>query len=177
MGEMPLEEVTEEGGVVRLPSLTLGHVRAFVLERTRLPLLLSEGGSVPGAHLRGVHGHFLADISLCGGLLGHQRGGGGVSWGPCLPVTLRGCCGLSLPLGLGLRWRVRLGLGASLRLGMPPSPALRGLLGSCLAGAHLSGPLDPYLTTAPTLPLEGRAGRGACGGGGVPSTGGTGRCH
>ena len=80
-------------------------------------------------------------------------------------------------LGLG----THLGLGASLRLGMPPgmraSNTLRGLLGSCLAGAHLSGPLYPYQAMAPTLPLGGRAGRGACGGGGVPGTGGTGRCH
>ena len=29
----------------------------------------------------------------------------------------------------------------------------------------------------PTLPLRGRTCRGACGGGGVPSTGGTGKCH
>ena len=120
---------------------------------------------------------FLGGHLLGGGLLGCQRGGGGVSWGPHLPVTFRGgCgCGLSPPLGLGLRWRACLGLGASLTLGTPLS--LRGLLGSRLAGAHLSGPLDPCLTTAPTLPLGGRAGRGACGGGGIPSTGGTCRCH
>ena len=173
---MPSEEVTEEGGVVRLPPLTLGHIWAFILEQARLPPLISEGCSVPGAHLRGVHGRFLADISLGGGLLGHRRGGEQVSWGPRLPVTLRGCCGLSPPLGLGLRWRARLGLGASLRLDPPPSPTLRRLLGSHLAGAHLSGPLDPCQTTAPTLPLGERAGRGTCGGSGVPSTG-TGRCH
>ena len=138
----------EEGGVVHLPPLTLGHVRALVLKRTRLPPLISEGCSIPRVHLRGVHGCFLVDISLGGGLLGCRRGGGGVSWGPRLPVTLRGCCGLSLPLGLGLRWRARLGLGASLRLGTPLSPTLRGLLGSRLAGAHLSGPLDPCRATA-----------------------------
>ena len=173
--EMSSEEVAEEGGVVYLPPLTLGHVGTFVIERTRVPPLLSEGGSFLRAHLRGVHRHFLASISQCGGLLGRRRGGGRVSWGPRLPVTFRGCRSLSPPLGLELRRRARLGLGTSLRLGMPPSP--RGLLGSHLAGAHLSGPLEPYLTTAPTLPLGGRAGRGACGGGGVPSTGGTGRCH
>ena len=170
-----MEEVMEEGGVVRLPPLALGHVGAFIIERTRVPPLLSEGGSIPRVHLRGIHGHFLAGISLCGGLLGRRRGGGRVSWGPRLPVTFRGCCSLSPPLGLGLRQRTCLGLEASLRLGTPPS--LRGLLGSRLAGAHLSGPLEPYLTMAPTLPLGGRAGGGARGGGGVPSTGGTGRCH
>ena len=151
--EMSSEEVAEEGGVVHLPPLALGHVRAFVIERTRVPPLLSEGGSFPRAHLRGVHRHFLVSISLCGGLLGHQRGGGRVSWGPCLPITFRDCHGLGLPLRLGLRQKARLGLGASLRLGTPPS--LRRLLGSFLAGAHLSGPLEPYLTTAPTLPLRG----------------------
>ena len=175
VGEMSLEEVAEEGGVVRLPPLALGHVGAFVIESTRVPPLLSEVGSFPRAHLRGVHGHFLASISLCAGLLGRQRGGGRVSWGPRMPITFRGCCSLGPPLRLGLRWRAHLGLGASLRLGMPPS--LRRLLGSLLTGAHLSGPLEPYLTTAPTLPLGGRAGRGARGGSGVPSTGGTGRCH
>ena len=76
---------------------------------------------------------------------------------------------------------MHLGLGASLRLGMPPgmrgSPTLRGLLGSHLAGAHLSGPLYPYRAKALTLPLGGRADRGACGGSGVPGTGGTSRCH
>ena len=173
--EMSSEEVAEEGGVVHLPPLTLGHVRAFVIERTRVPPLLSEGGSFLRAHLRGVHRHFLVSISLCGGLLGCQRGGGRVSWGPHLPITFRGCRSLGPPLGLGLRRRACLGLGASLRLGTPPS--LRGLLGSRLAGVHLSGPLEPYLIMAPTLPLGGRAGRGAHGGGGVPSTGGTGRCH
>ena len=172
---MSLEEVAEEGGVVRLPPLALGHVRAFVVKRTRVPPLLSKGGSFPRAHIRVVHRHFLVSISLCGGLLGCRRGGGRVSWGPHLPITFRGCCGLGPPLRLGLRWKVRLGLGASLRLGTPPS--LRRLLGSRLAGAHLSGPLEPYLTTAPTLPLRGRTCRGACGGGGVPSMGGTGRCH
>ena len=156
--EMSSEEVTEEGGVVHLPPLALGHIGAFVIERTRLPPLVSEGGSVPRVHLRGVHGHFLVGVSLCGGLLGHRRGGGRVSWGLCLSVTFRGCCSLSPPLGLGLRWRVRLGLGVSLRLGTPLS--LRGLLDSRLAGAYLSGPLEPYLTMAPTLPLKGRAGRG-----------------
>ena len=91
----------EESGIVRLPPLALGHVAAFIVERTRVPPLLSEGGSISRAHLRGVHGHFLVDISLCGGLLGHQRGGGGVSWGPRLPVTFRGCCGLSPAFGTG----------------------------------------------------------------------------
>ena len=172
MGVMSPEEITEEGGVVRLPSLTLGHVGVFVIERTRIPPFVSEGGSIPRVHLRGVHRHFLMDISLHGGLLGCQRGGRRVSWSPCLSVTFRGCCSLSPPLGLGLRWKARLGLGSSLRLGTPSS--LRGLLGSCLAGAHLSGPLEPYLTMALTLPLGGRAGRGACGGGGVPSAGGAG---
>ena len=172
---MSSEEVAEEGGVVRLPPLTLGHVRAFIVKRTRVPSLLSEGGSFPRAHLRGVHRRFLASISLCGGLLGHRRGGGRVSWGPRLPITFRGCRGLGPPLRLGLRRKAHLGLGVSLRLGTPLS--LRGLLGSRLAGAHLSGPLEPYLTTAPTLPLRGRTCRGACGGSGVPSTGGTGKCH
>ena len=68
---MSSEEVVEEGEVVHLPPLTLGHVRAFVVERMRVPPLLSEGGSFLRAHLRGVHRHFLASISLCGGLLGH----------------------------------------------------------------------------------------------------------
>ena len=158
--EMSSEEVAEEGGVVHLPPLTLGHVRTFVIERTRVAPLLSEGGSFPRVHLRGVHRHFLASISRCEGLLGHQRGGGRVSWGPHLPVTFRGCYSLSPPLGLELRRRACLGLGMSLRLGTPPS--LRGLLGSHLAGAHLSGPLEPYLTMALTLPLGGRAVRGAC---------------
>ena len=63
VGEMSSEEVTEEGGIVCLPPLALGHVGAFVIERTRVPPLLSEGGAVPRAHLRGVHGCFLADIS------------------------------------------------------------------------------------------------------------------
>ena len=175
VGKMSSEEVAEEGGVVRLPPLALGHVGPFIIERTRVPPLLSEGGSFPRAHLRGVHGHFLVSISLCASLLGRRRGGGRVSWGLCLPITFRGCRSLGLPLRLGLRQRARLGLGASLRLGMPPS--LRRLLGSLLTGAHLSGPLEPYLTMAPTLSLGGRAGRGAHGGGGVPSTGGTGRCH
>ena len=177
---MPSEIVPEEGGIVHLPPLTLGHIRAFIIERARLPPFISEGFSISGACLRGVHGSFLAAISPGGGLWGCRRGGGG-SWGPCLPATLRGCCGLSPPLGLGLRWRACLGLGASLTLGTPlgmrASPALRGLLGSHLAGAHLSGPLYPYQATALTLPLGGRADRGACGGGGVPGTGGTGRCH
>ena len=86
VGKMSSEEVMEESGVVRLPPLALGHIGAFVIERTRVPPLLSEGGSFPRTHLGGVHGHFLVSISLCGGLLGHQRGGR-VSWGPCLPVT------------------------------------------------------------------------------------------
>ena len=170
---VPSEEVAEEGEVIRLPALTFGHVGAFVVKRTRVPPLLSEGGSSPGAQFRGVHRRFLASLSLCGGLLGCRRGGGRVSWGPRLPITLGGCRGLGLPLGL--RRKARPGLGASLRLGTPPS--LRGLLGSRLTGAHLSRPLEPDLTTAPTLPLGGRASRGACGGGGVPSTGGTGRRH
>ena len=170
MGVMSSEEITEEGGVVRLPPLALGHVGAFIIERTRIPPFLSEGGSVLRAHLRGVHRHFLMDISLHGGLLGLQRGGRRVSWVPHLSVAFRGCCSLSLPLGL--RRKACLGLGSSLRLGTPLS--LRGLLGSHLAGAHLSGPLEPYLTMALTLPLGGRAGRGACGGGGVPCTGGAG---
>ena len=156
MGVMSSEAITEESGVVHLPSLTLGHVGAFVIERTRVPPFVSEGGSVLRAHLSGVHGCFLAGISLCGGL----------------SVTFRGCCSLSPPLGPGLRREVRLVLGSSLRLGTPPS--LRGLLGPRLAGAHLSGPLEPYLTMALTLPLRGRAGRGARRGSGVPSTGGTG---
>ena len=71
VGEMSLEEVTEEGGIVCLPPLALGHVGAFVIERTRVPPLLSEGGAVLRAHLRGVHRCFLAGVSLCGGLLGH----------------------------------------------------------------------------------------------------------
>ena len=145
---MPSKIVPEEGGIVHLPPLTLGHIRAFIIKRVRLPPFISEGFSIPGACLRGVHGCFLVAISPGGGLLGRRRGGGR---GSCLPVTLRVCCGLSLPLGLGLRWRARLGLGmhlrlgASLRLGSPlgmrGSPTLRGLLGSHLAGAHLSGPL------------------------------------
>ena len=172
---MPSEEVAEIGEVIHLPALTFGHVGAFIVKRTRVPPLLSEGGSSPRVHLRGVHRHFLVSLSLCGGLLGHRRGGGRVSWGPRLPITFGGCCGLGPPLRLGLRQKARPGLGASLRLGTPP--ALRGWLGSCLTGAHLSGPLEPDLTTAPTLPLGGRASRGACGGSGVPSMGGTGRCH
>ena len=145
------------------------------LKGTRVPQLLSEGGSFLRAHLRGVHRCFLVGFSRGGGLLGRRRGGGRVSWGPCLPVTFRGGRSLSPPLGLGLRRRAHLGLGTSLRLGTPPS--LRGLLGSHLAGAHLSGPLEPYLTMAPTLPLGGRASRGACGGSGVPGMGGTGKYH
>ena len=173
--EMSSEEVAEEGGVIHLPALALGHVGTFIVERMRVPPLLGEGGSFLRVHLRGVHRHFLAGFLWGGGLLGHRRGGGRVSWGPCLPVIFKGGRSLSPTLGLGLRWRAHLGLGTSLRLGTPPS--LRGLLGSCLAGAHLSGPLDPYLTMAQTLPLGGRASRGACGGSGVPSIGGTGKCH
>ena len=47
---MSSEEVAEEGEVVRLPPLALGHVRAFVVERTRVPPLLSESGSFPRVH-------------------------------------------------------------------------------------------------------------------------------
>ena len=35
--EMSSEEVAEEGGVICLPALTLGHVGTFVVERTRVP--------------------------------------------------------------------------------------------------------------------------------------------
>ena len=128
MRVVPSEEVVEEGEVICLPALTFGHVRAFIVKRTRVPPLLCKGGSSLGAQFRGVHRHFLASLSLCRGLLGHRRGGGRVSWGPHLPITLGGCRGLGPPLGL--RWKARLGLGACLRLGMPPS--LRGLLGSHL---------------------------------------------
>ena len=76
---VPSEEVAEEGEVICLPALTFGHVRAFVIKRTRVPPLLSEGGSSLGVHLRGVHRHFLASLYLCGGLLGCQRVGGRVS--------------------------------------------------------------------------------------------------
>ena len=68
--EMSSEEVAEEGGVIRLPALTLGHVGTFVVERTRVPPLLGEGSSFPRAHLRGVHRHFLVGFPRGGGLLG-----------------------------------------------------------------------------------------------------------
>ena len=101
VGEMSLEEVTEEGGVVHLPPLALGHVRAFVFERTRLPPLLSEGGSILGHTSEvsmGISWWTSPCVEAC---WAHRRGGVGVSWGPDLPVTFRGCCGLSPPLGLG----------------------------------------------------------------------------
>ena len=81
---VPSKEVAEEGEVIHLPALIFGHVGAFIVKRTRVPPLLSEGGSSPRAHLRGVHRHFLVSLSLCGGLLGRRRGGGRVSWGPAL---------------------------------------------------------------------------------------------
>ena len=124
---VPSEEVAEEGEVIRLPALAFGHVGAFIVKRTRVPPLLSEGGSSLRAHLRGVHRHFLVSLSLCGGLLGCRRGGGRVSWGPRLPITFGGCHGLGLPLRLGLRWRACLGLGASLRLGTSVSERIAGL--------------------------------------------------
>ena len=40
--EMSSEEVVEEGGVICLPPLTLGHVGAFVIKRMRVSPLLSE---------------------------------------------------------------------------------------------------------------------------------------
>ena len=39
LGVMPSEIVPEEGGVVCLPPLTLGHIRAFIIEWARLPHL------------------------------------------------------------------------------------------------------------------------------------------
>ena len=60
VGEMSSEEVVEEGGVVRPPPLTLGHVGAIILERMRLSPLVTEDGSFPLSHLGGVHRHFLA---------------------------------------------------------------------------------------------------------------------
>ena len=67
---VPLEEVAEEGEVICLPALAFGHVGAFVVKRTRVPPLLSKGGSSLGVQFRGVHRHLLVSLSLCEGLLG-----------------------------------------------------------------------------------------------------------